>query len=120
MKVFARKQSLSILASTPARRVEKASFEMNSTVLRDSFHGWLDKVGTFNLQGTKPSGCSPFRAPRLTVLDIMRVNHATIREGETHCIWPTFALQTFHQADVITDKKTEHYRVTDANLRRVN
>jgi hypothetical protein len=50
----------------------------------------------------------------------MRVNHATIREGESHCIWPPSIVQYFQTAKVITDKKAGHYELKDANLRRVS
>jgi hypothetical protein len=46
------------------------------------------------------------------------VNHATIREGESHCIWPPSIVQYFQSAEVIADK-SGHYELKDANLRRV-
>jgi hypothetical protein len=59
------------------------------------------------------------RLPRLTAYDVMRVNHATIREGESHNIWPPHIFEQFLAADVIRGSNTAHYRITDANLRRI-
>ncbi len=50
----------------------------------------------------------------------MRVNHATIREGESHCIWPPFVLFQFQKADIITESQITHYELKDANLRKLS
>lgn len=52
-------------------------------------------------------------------VDVMRVNWATIREGESHCIWPPEVVEKFKAADVITAKSTSHYVLREANLTRV-
>ena len=52
-------------------------------------------------------------------MDVSRVNKATIREGESHCIWPPSVIREFNKADVITTREVEHYVLRDANLNRV-
>ena len=52
-------------------------------------------------------------------VEVMRVNWATIREGQSHCIWPPDVIEKFNAADVITEKTTPHYVVREANLTRV-
>ena len=122
MKVFAQKQHepLSIIPTPQAERPVTSEFEVNSGAIRDSFRGWLDTVAPLRSPSPAPTKVKfPARVARLTVLDIVRVNHATIREGESHCIWPTFVLQQLNTAEVITEKKTNHYELRDANLRKV-
>jgi hypothetical protein len=118
VRVFERKQrqALSII---PVPRPTKGSpdFEVSPGAIRNSFHGWLNKVTD---QAAVVSIKKPLFRTRLSVLDIMRVNHATIREGESHCIWPPSVVQKFQLAKVITDKKAQHYQLKDQNLRRVN
>ena len=55
----------------------------------------------------------------LSAVDVMRVNRATIREGESHCIWPPEILQRFRSADVITEKSVSHYTLREGTLTRV-
>jgi hypothetical protein len=120
VKVFARKEQrpLSILPATQTTPA-KSDFEVSSGALRDSFRGWLDTVTPVTSKSTSTKTFANVRVPRLTVLDIMRVNHATIREGESHCIWPAFVLHQLQTAEVITEKKAKHYELRDANLRKV-
>ena len=59
------------------------------------------------------------RLLQLTSLDVMRVNRATIREGESHCIWPPDIIERFRTADVVTDKGVSHYVVREGTLTRV-
>jgi hypothetical protein len=59
------------------------------------------------------------RLSLLRVVDVMRVNRATIREGESHCIWPPEILEKFRVADVITDKSAPHYVLRDASINRI-
>jgi len=49
----------------------------------------------------------------------MRVNHATIREGESHRVWPSAVVQKFRTAEVITDRKAQHYQLSEASLRKL-
>lgn len=59
------------------------------------------------------------RLSLLSVEDVMRVNHATIREGESHRVWPPYIFEKFRQADVIRENSAEHYVLRDANLTRI-
>jgi hypothetical protein len=52
-------------------------------------------------------------------IDVMRVHWATIREGQSHCIWPMDVLEKLSTADVITEKSTPHYVLREDNLTRV-
>ena len=59
------------------------------------------------------------RLSQLTSLDVMRVNRATIREGESHCIWPPEILERIRSADVITETAVSHYALREGTLTRV-
>jgi hypothetical protein len=91
---------------------------VNPSALKDSFHGWLHSVAVMADGHPLPSPAI-FRVPRLTALDVSRVNQATIREGESHCVWPPSVIREFNRAEVITSAKVEHYVVNDVNLTRV-
>lgn len=52
-------------------------------------------------------------------VEVMRVHWATIREGESHCIWPPDVIEKFSTADVITEKSTSHYVLREVNVTRV-
>ena len=120
MKVFARKQqpqTLSVLKAAPVN-TSTTAFEVNSGIVRHSFNGW---------QPTNPNASRPkfsiakpvFRTLKLSVLEVMRVNHATIREGESHRVWPSAVVQKFRTAEVITDRKAQHYQLSEASLRKL-
>ena len=122
MKVFTQKQHelLSLLPTPQAKRPVRSEFEVNSGTIRDSFRGWLDTVAPLRSPSPAPPKVKyPAGGASLTVLDIVRVNHATIREGESHQIWPTFVLEQLQAAEVITEKQTTHYELRDASLRKV-
>jgi hypothetical protein len=55
----------------------------------------------------------------LNTVDVMRVNRATIREGESHCIWPPEIIEKFRTADVIREMTTAHYVLREQTLTRV-
>ena len=118
MKALARKQThpLTLLQVAPTLN-SRSDYELSPSALRESFRTWLDGV---NPLSAIRSGSPVTRAPKLTSSDIMRVNHATIREGESHCVWPPMIVEKFRSAKVITDKKVPHYELKDANLRRVH
>ncbi len=59
------------------------------------------------------------RLSQLSSVDVMRVNRATIREGESHCIWRPDIVERFRSADVITEKSVSHYILREATLSRV-
>ena len=118
MKALARKQKhpLSLISAAPTKN-PRSDMELSPNTLRESFRTWLDVV---NPLSAVPSGSPVTKTSRLSTLDILRVNHATIREGESHCVWPPMIVEKFKSAKVITDKKVPHYEVKDANLRRVH
>jgi hypothetical protein len=96
VKVFAQEEQRPLSILPPAHtRPTKSDFEVSSGAVRKSFRGWLDTAVPDASKSTSPKAPANIRVPRLTVLDIMRVNHVTIREGESHCIWPTFVFHTF-------------------------
>ena len=59
------------------------------------------------------------RLAQLSSVDVMRVNRATIREGESHCIWPPEILERFRSADVVTEQSVSHYTLREGTLTRV-
>jgi hypothetical protein len=59
------------------------------------------------------------RLSLLSILDVTRVNQVTIREGESHRVWPPEILEKFRTADVITDKTASHYVLREVNVTRV-
>jgi hypothetical protein len=105
----------------PAIRLNNPTSEphVSSGTIRDCFDGWLQSVVRTNQKPSLSVARPINKLPRLTAWDVMRVNHATIREGESHCIWPPSIVQHFHTAEVITDSKAKHYELKNANLRRV-
>ena len=47
--------------------------------------------------------------------EFMRVNHATVREGQTHRVWPPEVLRQFQTAEVVkTD--VQHYILRDRSI----
>lgn len=118
MKVFARKQREALSILPPLTKQSNAGYEANDNAIRDSFHGWLHSTTPVNAQ--RVANLLPiYRVPRLSALDVSRVNKATIREGESHCVWPPSIVHQFSQADVITDSSIQHYELRDVNLTRV-
>ena len=59
------------------------------------------------------------RLSLLSAVDVMRVNRATIREGEAHCVWRPEIVEKFRTADVITETAVSHYVLREVNLNRV-
>ena len=51
--------------------------------------------------------------------EFMRVNHATVREGQTHRVWPPEVLRQFQKADVVTKTDVEHYVLRDRSINRL-
>jgi hypothetical protein len=64
--------------------------------------------------------CNSPRSLRLSEADFMRVSNATVREGESHRVWPPDVVEKFRMAEVITNNGTQHYVVRDATINRVN
>jgi hypothetical protein len=112
MRAFARKQNhLSLLTPTQLQ-TPQPEFVAPGT-LRASLNGWLESI-------SPTQTLSVTLVPRLTAMDVMRVNHATIREGESHRVWPPSIFEKFWSSEVITQKKVQHYQLKDANVRRIS
>ena len=48
--------------------------------------------------------------------EFMRVNNATVREGNTHRVWPPEVLRQFHMAELVKKTGVEHYVVRDRSI----
>ena len=60
--------------------------------------------------------------PRTSVpstAEFMRVNNATVREGQAHRVWPPEVLRKFHTAEIITEPQTQHYVLRDRSINRI-
>jgi len=64
--------------------------------------------------------CNSPRSLRLSEADFMRVSNATVREGESHRVWPPDVVEKFRMAKVIINSGTQHYVLRDATINRVN
>ena len=51
--------------------------------------------------------------------EFMRVNNATVREGQAHRVWPPDVLRKFHTAEIITEPQTQHYVLRDRSINRI-
>ena len=118
MRVFARKQREPLSMVPQKTKHQRAAFEVNPSAVEESFHGWLHSVASMTDEPELPVP-SAYRIPRLSASDVSRVNQATIREGESHCIWPPSVIREFNRADVIKAGEVEHYVINDVNLTRV-
>jgi len=119
MKMFARKQDhqLAIVSPVSTKRTQP-ELPAGSVAIRNSFHGWLHRVTpiTAAVRSVSPRFQ---KVPALTVVDVTRVNHATIREGQSHRVWPPVVVRQFQSAKVITAKKVPHYELKEVNVTRV-
>ena len=48
--------------------------------------------------------------------EFMRVNNATVREGQTHRVWPPEVLRQFQMAEVVTQTDVQHYVLRDTSI----
>ena len=48
--------------------------------------------------------------------EFMRVNNATVREGQRHRVWPPEVLRQFHMAEVVTKTNVQHYVLRDRSI----
>lgn len=46
----------------------------------------------------------------------MRVNNATVREGQAHRVWPPEVLRRFQTAEVVTTANVQHYLLRDRSI----
>jgi len=115
MRVLKRKelQTLSLVAPERPRPTQPIIFSTST----------MDAIRSSDTELVKRPRISTAEIKRrllqLTSVDVMRVNRATIREGESHCIWPPDILERFRSADVVTDKSVSHYVLREGTLTRV-
>jgi hypothetical protein len=106
MKQFAHNfRQLSILSQTSARAV--AQFEVNSGDMEQSFQGWSDAANgdvVLSMSENRRAAVVLFNRQRLTSVDSIRVDRATVREGKTHRHWPREVVEKFLAAEVIRSK----------------
>src|SRR5687767_4707476 len=119
MKVFTRKEFETLtLVARPQTKPKAVQFAPFAT--RERSIARLRPVESEAVRRPRLSGAEIKKHLSLmSVVDVMRVNSATIREGESHCIWPPEILAKFRVADVITDKSAPHYVLRDASITRI-
>ena len=114
-----KQENLAILQAPLLNNIE-GQVEVSSGSIRECFDGWLQSVVRTSPKPLRAVSRQISKLPKLTAWDVTRVNHVTIREGESHCIWPPAIVQFFQTAEVITDNKARHYELRDSSLRRVD
>lgn len=117
MKATAQKQreTFTVVNGTVNSEPEsQLNFKSRPGVVRRGMH-FIHTINT--VRGAR----SPriFGLARLTAIQVTQVNHATIREGESHRIWPPNVLRQFNKAEVITKSRVQHYELKDSNVNRV-
>jgi len=120
MKVFARRepQTLSLIAPHPS--AIHTDTVNSKPANRAEFSEARLRVIQLQPRWPRLSGAEIRRKlASVSQVEVMRVNWATIREGESHCIWPSYVIEKFATADVITEKSSPHYVLREANLTRV-
>ena len=70
----------------------------------------LTKRRTFRYALVRPKTTVP------STTEFMRVNHATVREGRSHRVWPPEVLRKFQMAEVVTKPQTPHYVLRDRSI----
>lgn len=48
--------------------------------------------------------------------EFMRVNNATVREGQAHRVWPPEVLRQFEMAEVVTKTDVQHYVLRESTI----
>ena len=51
--------------------------------------------------------------------EFMRVNNATVREGQAHRVWPPEVLRQFEMAEVVIKSDVEHYVLRESTINRL-
>ncbi|HKV36129.1 MAG TPA: hypothetical protein VJP89_17450 [Pyrinomonadaceae bacterium] len=51
--------------------------------------------------------------------EFMRVNNATVREGQTHRVWPPEVLRQFEMAELVTNTDIQHYVLRESTINRL-
>jgi hypothetical protein len=120
MKVFTRKE-FEILSLVAPRRQTNPKAVQYPPIAR--FKRSVADLWPVESDGTRRPRLSGAeikkRLSLLSVVEVMRVNRATIREGQSHCVWPPAILEKFRSADVITDKSAPHYVLRDVSVTRI-
>lgn len=49
----------------------------------------------------------------------MRVNNATVREGQAHRVWPPEVLRQFQMAEVVANSDVQHYVLRESTITRI-
>ena len=70
----------------------------------------LTKRRTFRYALVRPKTTVP------STTEFMRVNHATVREGRSHRVWPPEVLRKFQMAEIVTELQTPHYVLRDTSI----
>lgn len=119
MKAFAKKELQTLSLITP---------RWGATDRKRSFP--IDRPES-SVRVLRPVESDPVRRPRLStaeimrrlsllsIVDVTRVNQVTIREGESHCVWPPEILEKFRSAEVITETAASHYVLREVNVTRI-
>ncbi len=108
MKNFAQNSRALSLVPYASERVNSCP-EEDPVILTGSLDGWFDSVAQVFLGPKASTDESPsafYGRARLTSIDEIRVDRATIRESKTHRHWPREVLEKFLEADVIRGKST--------------
>jgi len=51
--------------------------------------------------------------------EFMRVNNATVREGQAHRVWPPEVLRQFQMAEVVANSDVQHYVLRESTITRI-
>jgi hypothetical protein len=102
----------------PLTLVQAEVHESAPAVSNRTTTGWRTGLN----QATRRFGekCNSLRSLAISDADFMRVSNATVREGESHRVWPPDVVQKFRMAEVITNNSTQHYVLRDATINRIN
>ena len=120
MKVFTRKELQTLSLVAPRRQTNQKAIHFPQVATRGRAVAGLRPVESEGIRRPRLSGAEiKRRLSSLSVVDVMRVNRATIREGESHRVWPPEVLEKFRVADVITDKSAPHYVLRDLSITRI-
>lgn len=120
MKVFTRKEFETLSLVAPRPQPKQKALQFPPTATRERSVAGLRPVDSDGIIRPRLSGAEiKKRLSVPSVVDVMRVNRATIREGESHRVWPPEILEKFRNADVITDKSAPHYVLRDISITRI-
>lgn len=86
--------------SQPAKAASDSAASLN-----EFFGGWLDSVAPeLSRKQSTQEPASIYQNRPISTTDIVRVNRATVREGNYHRHWPPEVVAQFLTAEVITRK----------------